>query len=195
MRGGHYANTVLQFQTTSTAGPDPENATAGTGDGFASFLLGVGSGNDNTGFNKFPATDKHMLGWYLQDDWKATSKLTLNLGLRYEIQTAPVDRTNAQEGDFNFTATNPISAWRLALIIPASSYSIPAAIEVFTMRLTPTLRPESESHISYATSSSCAVAMAYSSFPTTMARARTPAFRRVHPGSRVSIADSIPLPL
>jgi len=107
--GGHYANTVLQFQTTSTAGPDPENATAGTGDGFASFLLGVGSGNDNTGFNKFPATDKHMLGWYLQDDWKATRKLTLNLGLRYEIQTAPVDRTNAQE-NFNFTATNPISA-------------------------------------------------------------------------------------
>ena len=107
--GGHFANTVLQFQTTSTAGPDPQNATAGTGDGFASFLLGVGSGNDNTGFNKFPATDKHMLGWYLQDDWKATSKLTLNLGLRYEIQTAPVERTNAQEY-FDFTATNPISS-------------------------------------------------------------------------------------
>ncbi len=107
--GGHYANTVLQFQTTSTAGPDPQNATAGTGDGFASFLLGVGSGNDNTGFNKFPATDKHMLGWYLQDDWKATRKLTLNLGLRYEIQTAPTERYNAQEY-FNFTATNPISS-------------------------------------------------------------------------------------
>ena len=106
--GGHYANTVLQFQTTSTAGPDPENATAGTGDGFASFLLGVGSGTDATGFNKFPATDKHMLGWYLQDDWKATSRLTLNLGLRYEIQTAPVERTNAQEY-FDFSAPNPIS--------------------------------------------------------------------------------------
>ena len=107
--GGHFANTVLQFQTTSTAGPDPQNATAGTGDGFASFLLGVGSGTDNTGFNKFPATDKHLLGWYLQDDWRATRKLTLNLGLRYEIQTAPVERTNAQEY-FDFTATNPISA-------------------------------------------------------------------------------------
>jgi hypothetical protein len=106
--GGHYANTTLQFQTTSTAGPDPQNATAGTGDGFASFLIGVGSGNDATGFNKFPATDKHMLAWYLQDDWKASSKLTLNLGLRYEIQTAPVERTNAQEY-FDFTATNPIS--------------------------------------------------------------------------------------
>src|ERR1700734_179600 len=89
--GGHYASTVLQFQTTSTAGPDPQNATANTGDGFASFLMGVGSGNDFTGYNKFPATDKHLLGWYLQDDWKATRKLTVNLGLRYEIQTAPTE--------------------------------------------------------------------------------------------------------
>jgi hypothetical protein len=106
--GGHYANTQLQFETTSTAGPDPQNATSDTGDGFASFLLGVGSGTDQTGYNKFPATDKHMLGWYLQDDWKATRKLTLNLGLRYEIQTAPTERNNAQEY-FDFTATNPIS--------------------------------------------------------------------------------------
>jgi hypothetical protein len=107
--GGHYANTTLQFQTTSTAGPDPQQATAGTGNGFASFLLGVGSGTDQTGFNKFPATDKHLLGWYLQDGWKLTSKLTLTLGLRYEIQTAPTERHNAQQY-FNFTASNPISA-------------------------------------------------------------------------------------
>jgi len=107
--GGHYANTILQFQTTSTAGPDPQQATAGTGNGFASFLLGVGSGQDQTGFNKFPATDKHLLGWYVQDGWKATSKLTLTLGLRYEIQTAPRERHNAQQF-FDFTASNPISA-------------------------------------------------------------------------------------
>jgi hypothetical protein len=107
--GGHYANTTLQFQTTSTAGPNPQQATPDTGNGFASFLLGVGSGTDQTGFNKFPATDKHLLGWYVQDGWKATSKLTLTLGLRYEIQTAPTERHNAQQY-FNFTASNPISA-------------------------------------------------------------------------------------
>jgi hypothetical protein len=107
--GGHYANTTLQFQTTSTAGPDPQQETPGTGDGFASFLLGVGSGTDFTGLNRFPATDKHLLGWYLQDDWKATRKLTLNLGLRYEVQTAPTERHNQQQY-FDFTAVNPISS-------------------------------------------------------------------------------------
>ena len=117
--GGHYANTTLQFQTTSTAGPNPQQATPGTGDGFASFLLGVGSGTDQTGFNKFPATDKHLLGWYLQDSWRATSRLTLNLGLRYEIQTAPVERHDAQQY-FNFTAVNPISS--------AVGFNVPGAL-------------------------------------------------------------------
>ena len=106
--GGHYANTTLQFQTIGTAGPDPQLATTGTGDGFASFLLGVGGGTDQTGFNRFPATSKHLLGWYVQDSWKATRRLTLNLGLRYEIQTAPTERHQAQQF-FDFTAANPIS--------------------------------------------------------------------------------------
>jgi hypothetical protein len=109
INGGHFANTTLQFQTTSTAGPDPQQATPDTGNGFASFLLGVGSGTDQTGLNIFPATDKHLLGWYVQDGWKLTRKLTLNLGLRYEIQTAPTERHNQQEF-FDFTASNPISS-------------------------------------------------------------------------------------
>ena len=107
--GGHYANTNLTFQTTSTAGPDPQLETPGTGNGFASFLIGVGSGLNQTGVNAFPATDKHLLGWYLQDDWKLTRRLTLNLGLRYEIQTAPTERHDKQQY-FDFNAVNPISS-------------------------------------------------------------------------------------
>ncbi len=109
INGGHYFTTTLQFPTSFTGGPDPQNQAGGTGSGFASFLLGVGGGTDQTGFTQFPATTKKQLGWYLQDDFKATRKLTLNLGLRYEIQTAPTERQNAQQY-FNFTATNPISA-------------------------------------------------------------------------------------
>jgi hypothetical protein len=113
--GGHYGQTALNFQTASTAGPDPNNTTAGTGDGFAAFLLGVGSGGNGTScelctsFQAFPATDKHFLGWYIQDGWKVTPRVTLTLGLRYEIQTAPTERHNAQNS-FSFTAENPISA-------------------------------------------------------------------------------------
>jgi hypothetical protein len=106
--GGHYGETDLNFDTASTAGPDPNNPTANTGNGFASFLLGVGTGSETT-FQAFPATDKHFLGWYVQDGYKVTRRITFNLGVRYEIQTAPTERHNAQNY-FSFTAVNPISS-------------------------------------------------------------------------------------
>jgi hypothetical protein len=112
--GGHEGITALDYSNAPTQGPNPENNLT-NGDSFASFLLGVGmqgSANGNGGtftqFAAFPATDKNFLGWYLQDTLKATSRLTFNLGIRYEIQTAPTERHNAQQY-FNFTAENPIS--------------------------------------------------------------------------------------
>jgi Carboxypeptidase regulatory-like domain len=105
--GGHYGETTINFTNASTGGPDPSDETAGTGNGFASFLLGVGNGTDQVNYQAFQATDKHFLGWYIQDGWKVTPRLTLNLGLRYEIQTAPTERHNAQQY-FSFTAENPI---------------------------------------------------------------------------------------
>jgi hypothetical protein len=107
LNGGHDFTTTFNFPTAMTAGPDPQAVTSGTGAGMASFLLGVGNGQ--TGYNAWPASSKHYLGWYLQDDWKLTSKLTVNLGLRYEIQTAPVERHNNQVY-FDPTAVNPISS-------------------------------------------------------------------------------------
>ena len=113
--GGHYGETQLNFQTSSTEGPDPNLPAAGTGNGFASYLLGVGSGGNGTtcqlcvNYQAFPATDKHFLGWYLQDGFKATPRITFNLGIRYEIQTAPTERHNEQNF-FSFTAVNPISS-------------------------------------------------------------------------------------
>lgn len=106
--GGHWGETDLNFDTASTQGPDPNNPATGTGNGFATFLLGVGN-SSSTAYAAFPATDKHFLGWYLQDGFRATPKVTFNLGLRYEIQTAPTERHNEQNY-FSFTAENPISA-------------------------------------------------------------------------------------
>ena len=34
----------------------------------------------------------NIIGWYLQDDWQVTPKLTLNLGLRHEFYTTPTEK-------------------------------------------------------------------------------------------------------
>ena len=59
----------------------------GTGSGFASFLLGyslAGELRTNKGFFYHRQKD---IAFYVQDDWKVSPRLTLNLGLRYEYYT------------------------------------------------------------------------------------------------------------
>ncbi len=78
-----------------TQGPNPLAASSTAGDGFASFLLGLGSGTHSR-FFKVVSTQNYYWGFYLADDWKVTSKLTLNLGLRYDLETPRTERFNRQ---------------------------------------------------------------------------------------------------
>jgi hypothetical protein len=107
--GGHVFGSKFNFPIGSTAGPNPANATLGTGQGFASFLLGVPDNNGATGINAQLATEKNYLGGYVQDDWKATPRLTVNAGIRYEVQTPLTERHDKQQY-FDFTAINPFGA-------------------------------------------------------------------------------------
>ena len=103
----NFFQSTLQSNGTFTNGPDPNSATGfATGNGLAQLMLGVLDGGA-TGTTYNPAVATHYFGWYVQDDWKVTPKLTLNLGLRYEIQTAPTYRHNVASV-FNPNASNPI---------------------------------------------------------------------------------------
>lgn len=86
------------------------NGSGGGGNTFASFLLGLPSVTQRTHFPIHPLNRSTEPSVFFQDDWRATSWLTLNLGLRYEIFT-PVTE-----------AENRISAFRpeLGRIITAS---------------------------------------------------------------------------
>ena len=69
--------------------------TAGTGLGIADFLLGVPS---NSSLSNLLSGDIRYgyYGGFVQDDWKVTPKLTLNLGVRYELWEQPVERHDQQ---------------------------------------------------------------------------------------------------
>jgi hypothetical protein len=107
--GGRVAPVTFQFSNDKTSAIDAAgNLVSTTGDAFASMMAGAGA-SGSAGFNALPATSYYMHGGYVQDDWKATRKLTLNLGFRYEIQTPFEERHNWQAA-FDFNALNPISA-------------------------------------------------------------------------------------
>ncbi len=81
-------------------GPDATNHAPGDsdvteGDAFASLLLGYGNNSTGPLNIKPPVADKSKeTGFYFQDDWKVNSKLTLNLGVRYEWSTPYTERYN-----------------------------------------------------------------------------------------------------
>ena len=112
--GGRLIPTVFNFSNQMTAGPDPSNLKGESpGDALASFMVGAGNPGSgaagSTGFNAYPAPTYYMHGMYVQDDWKATHRLTLNLGFRYDIQMPPTARHDEQ-AYFDFHALNPISS-------------------------------------------------------------------------------------
>ncbi|MCU1328546.1 MAG: hypothetical protein JWN34_3916 [Bryobacterales bacterium] len=65
------------------------------GIGMASFLLGLPTNNgSDLQFTFSAATASAYMGGYVQDDWKVTSKLSVNLGLRYDVDTPRTERYN-----------------------------------------------------------------------------------------------------
>jgi hypothetical protein len=72
----------MQFEPLTTA--DPSGTYQDTGFGFADFLLGnVANATESTPFNLYGR--RKAMSLYVQDDFKATRKLTLNMGLRWDI--------------------------------------------------------------------------------------------------------------
>src|SRR5207245_817889 len=69
-----------------------------TGDGMAAFLLGYPS-NAQISTTNFISSEKSAWAFYVQDDWKITPKLTLNLGIRYEL-FSPISERFARQSNF-----------------------------------------------------------------------------------------------
>jgi hypothetical protein len=80
---GGYSNTLnLNYKTDSTNAPP---GSSGSGDAYASFLLGaVNNGSVTAQTIQDVGARYRPITPYIQDNWRVTPKLTLNLGIRYD---------------------------------------------------------------------------------------------------------------
>ncbi|MBS1829923.1 MAG: carboxypeptidase regulatory-like domain-containing protein [Acidobacteria bacterium] len=126
---GNYSGNFT-FGTIFTRGPLDNSPASPVGQGLAAFLLG----QPTDGFldlNAALAEKSSYSGLYLQNDWKATRKLTFNLGLRYETEGPNTERYNRSNRGFDFITVNPANAAARAAYaqnplpeVPASAFTL-----------------------------------------------------------------------
>ncbi len=86
---------------------DPQRADATSGNAIASFLLGYPDSGSSS-IEPSSAYQNQLFSLYVQDDYTVTPRLTLNLGLRWDVQTAPTERYDRQVRGFDPRVTYPL---------------------------------------------------------------------------------------
>ncbi len=87
----------------------PDTTDPNSGNAIASFLLGYLNSASAT-LNATPYLSWKYPVAYVQEDWQLTRHLTVNLGLRWDFESPPVERYNRQNRGFDFVSPSPIPA-------------------------------------------------------------------------------------
>lgn len=80
---------LWQFNQTATS-----QQFSNGGDSMASFLIGYATGWDAYEIPASPATENFQYAGFVQDNWHVNNRLTLNLGLRYDVDMPRTERHN-----------------------------------------------------------------------------------------------------
>lgn len=102
-------NVLALGATPSNTQKDYNRADALSGDSIASWLLGTPSSGSSPN-NLFPTFLYQYYAPWIQDDWKLTRRLTINLGLRWDFNIPANERFNRLNRSFDATVVNPVDA-------------------------------------------------------------------------------------
>lgn len=116
----------MDFGQTYVRGPLNNSPVAPAGQGVASLLYGIPTGGWSD-VNDSRAELSPFYGFYLQDDWRVSTRLTLNLGLRWEYEGPIRERFNRTTRQFDFQTSSPIQEQARANYAKAPIAEIPAA--------------------------------------------------------------------
>ena len=98
---------LMNFGADMTQGPDARTVSAAAGDAVASMLLGAGDSGSAT-FYAHPANGNHYFSEFVQDDFKLSRRITINVGFRLDQETGTTERYNRMAA-INPYVLNPIS--------------------------------------------------------------------------------------
>jgi hypothetical protein len=101
-QAGQYVFSNTYTRQNSASGTDFQGL-----QNYASFLLGMPSTTSLLRASDYSEYSKTW-GFFVHDDWRVNSKLTLNLGLRYEVETALTERNDKSVSGFEFDYAQPI---------------------------------------------------------------------------------------
>ncbi len=100
---------VFTFDNSNWTRQNALNSGAiGVGSNAASFLLGLPS-SGSFPRNADAMWSQHFEAFYVQNDWRVTPRLTINMGLRYDWETPVSERFNRMTTVFDPTVVNPMS--------------------------------------------------------------------------------------
>ena len=92
-------------------------ADALSGNAIASFLLGAPASGAIAN-NFYPTLRWNYNAPWVQDDWRLTDKLTLNLGFRWDFNTPVFEEDNRLNYVFDTTSTNPVNGRINTALLP-----------------------------------------------------------------------------
>jgi hypothetical protein len=120
---------TFNFDSTWTRGPLDNSATSpgSLGQSVAAFLMGLPSSSSNVQRTADYAEQSNSWGFFVQDDWRVSKKLTVNLGLRYEFEQPLHERYNKSVLGFDPTYVQPFSAAAQAAYAKNPTAEMPAS--------------------------------------------------------------------
>ncbi len=121
-RSGRYVFNNTYTRQNSASGTDYEGL-----QGYASFLLGLPSTLEISRLADYSEYSKTW-GFFFQDDWRVSNKLMLNLGLRWEVETALTERQDRSVSGFDFGYVQPIQGTAQARYAALSDPALKALV-------------------------------------------------------------------
>ncbi len=117
---------------TSPASNSNSTTINSIGRDLASFLLGIPVAGGSSLIEKASPYDVNTLyhGFFVQNDWRVTPRLTLNLGVRYELETGLSEAEGRMIVDFDRTVAHPLRTAALANF----NASVPASVPISTFQ-------------------------------------------------------------